>query len=221
MINWQKLKREVRIFIAALVFALLLAGSLLFLNLQAADQWQQSKNQLLQATQRFHTASDQKLILAQYQKRFQALKNQQVFGDEQRIGWIETIQTSSNQHAIPSVKFSLDQRTSATLPGDIAGIAVYVSTMRLELSLLHEGDLYHLFADLDEQAKGLYGVKDCALKHATKENANNGFGSSLTGTCVLNWYTLGEIIEIQYDENGEPITTDQPVATYSAEGDDL
>ena len=219
MIDWKKIKREVQIFIAAVIFALLLAGILLSINLQTASDWRQANNQLSQATTRYHIANDQKLVLAQYQQRFNLLKTRNIVGDEQRIDWVETIQASSKRHLIPSVKFSLDQRAVATLPNDITNMGVLVSKMRLDMNLLHEGDLFNLFNDLDARANGLYGITSCNLKQEERQSADL-LSNRLNGTCELNWYTMGEVIEIQYDENGVPISTDQPVATYSAEGDD-
>lgn len=208
MIDWKKIKREVQIFTGALLFALVLAGAMLFMHQQTFSAWQQASNQVRQATLRYETASNQKLLLEQYQQRFNALKNSSVLGEEQRIDWVENIQASSNRHAIPSVKFSLDKRAAATLPDDAGNIAVYVSKMRLEMNLLHEGDLYNLFADLDARAQGKYGIKSCALKREGAQTADNVITSSLVGTCDLYWYTLGEPVEPQYDENGELIVPD-------------
>ncbi|MDQ1362196.1 MAG: hypothetical protein QG652_56 [Pseudomonadota bacterium] len=208
MIDWQKIRREIHIFIAALLFALTLGGTLLFIHQQSYTQWQQASNQQRQASIRLQTASNQKLLLEQYQQRFNALKTGNVLGEEQRINWVETIQQSSTRHAIPSVKFTLDQRATATLPEDITGITVYISKMRLDMNLLHEGDLYNLFADLDSRAQGLYGIKSCTLKHEGTPTSGSEITSSLNGNCDLYWYTLDEIIEPQYDENGEPIAPD-------------
>jgi hypothetical protein len=206
MIDWQKIKREVHIFIGALLFALLLAGVLLYLHQQTFSEWQQATNQVRQASLRYETASNQKLLLEQYQQRFNALKNSNVLGEEQRIDWVETIQASSTRHAIPSVKFSLEQRTTATLPDDVTGMTVYLSKMHLDMNLLHEGDLYNLFADLDSSARGKYGIKNCSLKREGTQTSDNVISSSLNGTCDLYWYTMNEPVEPQYDENGELIT---------------
>jgi hypothetical protein len=218
MIDWKNLKREIQIFIAALLFAVFAAGTLLFIQQNTGTQWQQTRNQLQQATQRYQTASDQKLILEHYQQRFTALKNSNILGEEQRIDWVEAIQSSSTRHAIPSVKFSLSQRASAELPEDVTSIAVYVSQMRLEMNLLHEGDLYNLFADLDNGAQGIYGIKSCALKQEGKQAIESTFTSSLNGICELYWYTMGEVVEQQYDENGEPIA---PETMLQNEGEEI
>ena len=203
MIDWKYLKREVRIFIAALLFALILVGVLLFLNQQTAAQWHKANLQLRQAESRLQTASNQKTILELYKQRFQALKNRNIFGDEQRLDWVETIQAASKRHAIPSVKFNLEHRGIANLPADVTDLTVFASTMHLELKLLHEGDLYNLLADLDQNAQGLYAVNECALRYTS---------SSLEGTCLLNWYTLSEVVEQQYDESGNPIEPDADMA---------
>ena len=203
MIDWKYLKREVRIFIAALLFALVLVGILLFLNQQTAAQWHKANLQLRQAESRLQTASNQKTILELYKQRFQALKNRNIFGDEQRLNWVETIQAASKRHAIPSVKFNLEHRGIANLPADVTDLTVFASTMHLELKLLHEGDLYNLLADLDQNAQGLYAVNECALRYTS---------SSLEGTCLLKWYTLSEVVEQQYDESGNPIEPDADMA---------
>lgn len=212
MIDWKYLKREVRIFIAALLFALVLVGILLFLNQQTAAQWHKANLQLRQAESRLQTASNQKTILELYKQRFQALKNRNIFGDEQRLDWVETIQAASKRHAIPSVKFNLEHRGIANLPADVTDLTVFASTMHLELKLLHEGDLYNLLADLDQNAQGLYTVNECALRYTSSSRANNVFSSSLEGTCLLNWYTFSEVVEQQYDESGNPIEPDADMA---------
>lgn len=217
MIDWQKLKREVQIFIGGLLFALLLAGVTLYIQQQTAEHWQQSRNQLMQAKLRYETASNQKLVLEKYQQRYVALQKKHVLGEEQRIDWIEVIQSSSTRHGIPSVKFNLDQRNMATLPEDITNIAVYTSKMRLEMELMHEGDLYNLLADLDERAQGLYGINNCLLKHDVNHNADNVVLSNLSGTCELAWYMMGEQIEQQYDENGNPIAPEEMTQDGSEE----
>lgn len=208
MIDWQRLKTEVRIFIAALVFALVLVGSLLYFNVQSTDHWQQANNQLRQASMRYKVASDQKLLLAKYQQRFNVLTGRHIVGNEQRIDWVETIQASSKRHMIPSVRFSLDQRTTAALPDDIGNMTVYVSKMRLEMNLLHEGDLFNLFDDLDTRANGLYAVTSCSLKQESRLATVDALGNRLNGNCELNWYTMGEVVETQYDEFGNPMDPD-------------
>lgn len=218
MIDWQRLKRQVRFFIAAVVFALLLVGTLLYLNQETGSHWQQSNNQLRQATMRYKLASDQKLLLTKYQQRFNALKKQNIVGDEQRIDWVETIQSSSKRHLIPSVKFTLDQRTPATLPDDVSNIAVYVSRMRLDMNLLHEGDLFDLFADLDARANGLYGISKCNLKQETTNKSADVLTNRLDSNCELYWYTMGEVIETQYDESGNPI---EPDANMQDSGEEI
>ncbi|MBI3187162.1 MAG: hypothetical protein HYZ31_04710 [Gammaproteobacteria bacterium] len=221
MIDWQRLKREVHFFLAALVFALLLIGTLLYLNLQTSAQWQQGNKQLQQATMKYRVANDQKIMLALYQQRFTTLNKRHVLGDEQRIDWIETIQASSKRHIIPSVKFSLDQRMPATLPDDINNVAVYVSKMRLDMNLLHEGDLFNLFDDLDNRADGLYGISNCTLKQEARDKSIDALNNSLTGSCELNWFTMGEVVEIQYDENGEPITPEDSMLSDDAGSEDI
>jgi hypothetical protein len=214
-LEWKKLHRELRLFGIALMLSLGVLSVVWYFYQQADQQYRQASNQLSQAQMRYQQANDKKQLLEVYEKRFKALQKQNVFGEEQRIDWIENLQASSDRHKIPSVKFELSQRTmldSAELGELGSGLSAYYSKMELDMSLLHEGDLFALLSDLDTYAKGLNAAQKCQLK---KEPG--GLAAGVSGRCELYWYTFSEPREIIYDENGNPVPQDDMTA-MTAEG---
>ena len=67
--------------------------------------------------------------------------------------------------------------------------------MKLELAMLHEGDLLILFDSFTEQKTSPFIVRQCEI---TRQNAN--IGSSLTpnmlAKCELDWITIHEPINV-------------------------
>ncbi|MGH6830378.1 MAG: hypothetical protein ACREDG_04420, partial [Methylocella sp.] len=64
------------------------------------------------------------------------------------------------------------------------------STMKLDLGLLHENDLASLLQDLDENAPGIYTVKECTLKRAQNVVAEDPDAENDKAECDLLWFTL-------------------------------
>ena len=65
--------------------------------------------------------------------------------------------------------------------------------MMLEMRMLHEGDLFRMFEELDKKAKGLFEIKVCnlqresdmALMHTSEVTDKN-----IRAMCELIWYTF-------------------------------
>ena len=197
MIDWQKIKREVQYFVAALVSVVILLGISLYYHQQHEAEWQQNKRKLIQTKIKYKQSKDREKLLAEYEKKFNELKDSGIYGEEQRIHWIETIQKSTEERRIPSVKFNINQRVKLNrdnLQESLEGIDIHLSKMKLEFELLHEGDLFGLFQDLDREANGLHMVNNCYIKNNTRELSvlESNTRSNFVGHCELLWFTLDE-----------------------------
>lgn len=204
MIDWMKIKTEVRYFVVALVSCALMLAISLYYHQQRDASWQAAKRNLTQQKIKYQQARDRVSLLQAYENHFNKLKSQGVYGEEQRIQWIETIQSSADKHRIPSVKFNIDQQSKLDKDGlvDLSGIDVYQSKMNLDFHLLHEGDLFALLSDLDRHAHGLNTVNKCVVKNNFSELNSVVDSPSLanfSGFCELYWYTLDE----EREDDGE------------------
>ena len=87
---------------------------------------------------------------------------------------------------VASVLVLLRPKATATdLTGDLE---LRGSKMKLQMDLLHEGDLLNFLNDL--KRKGFYTVQECKVKRAGAESESAHL--PLAAECFIYWLTLGE-----------------------------
>ncbi len=129
--------------------------------------------------------------------RYQALKARGYIGPEKRLDWIETIARIKTARRI----FKLDYEFAPQRPVDagiVAGGAaaggheIMSSQMKLQLQLLHEGELLTFLAELRDSVQALIQVRSCAMERIARGNADPGNNAQLKVECMLEWITLKE-----------------------------
>ena len=121
-----------------------------------------------------------------------------VVGDERRLEWTELLKDVSARRRLSGLRyeFSPQRALDATSAGASAARAAtppdqdaYVSTLTLEVDLLHEDDLIHLLDDLRAQASALVQVKRCSVARLPQTN-DGPRRANLHAACQLDWITL-------------------------------
>ena len=129
--------------------------------------------------------------------RFQALKERGYIGPEKRLDWIETLARIKTSRRI----FKLDYEFAPQRPVDAAlvsggaaagGFEIMASQMKLELQLLHEGELLTFLAELRNSVQALIQVRSCAIERIPAGTADRGRNAQLKADCTLEWITLKE-----------------------------
>lgn len=142
-------------------------------------------------------ASEEQQELRDKIGRFQALKARGYIGPEQRLDWIETIARIKAARRI----FKLDYEFAAQRPADAiilpggasaGGFEIMSSQMRLELQLLHEGELLAFLAELRDAVQALVQVRSCSVERLAPDNTDRGSKAQLRAECTLEWITLRE-----------------------------
>ncbi|HEY9200200.1 MAG TPA: hypothetical protein VIQ81_01270 [Gammaproteobacteria bacterium] len=208
MNHLKPLQKELLIFIVCL----LLAAVVVFLSyttLQTARENRATQQQTLNAAKnRYYLAVKRKALLDEFSLRYAKLPQKNIVGDENRLSWVDTIETIAEQLPLPYLKYRIEKREPLddnALKKSFPGIDVFYSSMSLEMQLLHEGDLYRLLDQLQNKANGLFDVQRCSM------HKNNAVGSSVlesrtsknfSSVCVLNWYTLQAAAKRQPDAKG-------------------
>ena len=67
---------------------------------------------------------------------------------------------------------------------------VYSSQMRLDLGLLHEGDLVRLLARMHDSVSGLFGVSGCSMTREADPFKQAGDATNVQASCILNFITI-------------------------------
>jgi hypothetical protein len=96
---------------------------------------------------------------------FEQMRRYGMVGDQNRIDWIESIARIKNSRKLFEIRYNIEAQRSLDYPGVVAtGAADFVvSRMRLNMLLLHEGDLLNFLADLQAAGKGHVSVRRCTV----------------------------------------------------------
>jgi len=190
--DWRKLRYP----ILGLGGALVIVGLLVSL----ADQYrtkneiavQTQQNLLNQARQKFQSSGLEKETIMQYLPAYNDLLASGFIGEERRIEWIERLRQIHAQHKLFSIDYSIglqEDYKPSFLP-NMGTFVLHRSIMKLDLDMLHEGDLLSLLDGLHEQTAPFI-VRDCEIKRPIGAVVNSKvLTSNLKATCEIDWLTL-------------------------------
>lgn len=184
LIQWALLS-----FGVAVVISLIVAFSSNEYAGQAAKDLHDAQSQLNDARNRLAAAQDDKSNMATYANEYGALKANKIIGDEQRLDWIEGMETIRRQNLVTDFRYTIaPQKNYSGKPTlDSGNFDVHYSEMKLQFDLLHEVQLLDFFAALRSQIKGWYQLEGCTLRRTDSgENA----AAHLSAECSGGWITL-------------------------------
>lgn len=128
---------------------------------------------------------------------YQNLRARGVLGEERRLDWVETIKQIKLDRRIYDVRYSIEPRRTLDLPGvrPEPGIDLLMSRVRLEASLLHEGDLFDLLDDLRSRLAPVVVVRSCSMGRTERSRVETGSGARLKADCVIDLVTIRDTKE--------------------------
>lgn len=112
-----------------------------------------------------------------------------IIGNEQRLDWVEMIRDIKTARKLLDVQyeFAPQQALSQFASG---GYTFQSSTMRLQMKLLHEGDLLGFINDLRDQAKAYVRVRSCNVTRTQRSATGTAEAALLQAECTLDWVTI-------------------------------
>lgn len=201
VINWNDLKSEISLLaIIMLISSLLATGSFLF-KFYLNKKNQEHLITLQKQENKIAIAEDRLKLLKLYRKKFLKLKKSGIEGDENRLAWIEQINKVTEHFQIPRVKYRILKKEPVfdnRLTEPLDGLQVYKSSMPVELTLLHEGDLINLLYYLSQNQSGLFSITYCNISKLQDQKEKNQLltTGNLDGKCLLNWFSIQELNDI-------------------------
>ncbi|MFN4325685.1 MAG: hypothetical protein ACK4FP_07330 [Azonexus sp.] len=145
----------------------------------------EAKSRLEQRLRQFHS---EELDLKTRLQSLQRLQGSGILGDEQRLDWLEQLRDTQRALRLPGMKYEFAAQTP--LPGNIpGGPAWFNSPLRLQLRLVHEGDLLDFLDRIQQQAKALVIVRSCKLAPPSGPTERPDTPTGLTAECELDWLT--------------------------------
>ncbi len=133
-------------------------------------------------------------MVEQYLRRYEHFKTIGFVGHESRLDWIETVRTTAESLSLPRVSYSFEPQLEVTPPvrssGNVNGLEIRVSHVRLELGLKHEVDLLRFFDALQRQAPGLIKVDECTLSWNSDRDRGIVAANNLSASCAIQLYSV-------------------------------
>jgi len=193
--DWQKLQTPLLVLVAVVIAAVLLFGLAQNYNASQQEALQKQQTQLNAARQRYQSSGAEKEMIIEYLPRYQSLINKGFVGEERRIEWVENLREQHKAHKLFGIKYSIshqDKFTPAFAP-NLGGFVLHRSVMKLELDMLHEGDLLQLTESLGANNTAPFILRDCEITRLTDTSVLSAqLVANLHAQCDLDWLTLRE-----------------------------
>ena len=175
-----------------------LVGAGAGLILWAQHEQQAAQRQLAAARAERSQAQERLTRIAEEEKEvndklavYRRLKGLHILGEEQRLEWADAMTRIRTSRELLDVRYLVDrQRVISTVAGKPAGVEFYASTMKVEIALLHEGDLLTFLRDLRDSGNAYYSVKRCAITRTGAAPTGTSIMPRLRAACEIDLITI-------------------------------
>jgi hypothetical protein len=179
----------------ALGSAMALAGLIILLFAQrihikteaeAKAAMQERQNMQARLTQ----VRQEKLEITDRLEEYKRLLQRGVIGKEKRLDWIDALVVTKEENKLPDLKYSIDPQKRLGYPqiSATAEVETMTSPMKLDMTLVHEGDLFRVLLGLRRALPAHFLVEDCSIQRPVSPGAN----ARLNATCKANVVTIRE-----------------------------
>jgi len=151
-----------------------------------------AQSQLNDARNRLNAANDDQKNMAIYAGEYGALIEHKIIGDNHRLDWMEGLEKIRQKNLAVDFRYIISpQKIHAPQPAiDSGNFDIHYSEMKLQLDLLHEGQLLDFFSALRSQIKGWYQLEGCTLQRTDTNGGEPTIASSIKAECTGGWITL-------------------------------
>ncbi len=192
-IDFHFLKRTLILLAIAIVFSV----SLAFIGWQYEDAQYEAYQQGVQSLRRTHTQYKDLVndidLLEQYTVKYSDYKSTGLVGGERRLSWIESLESTNAILKLPKITYNLLPQQGFERPGFKVDRSVEVksSPMELNMSILHEADIFSLIDVLSSSISNLFTVDGCSI--SLQGQVGRTFDTkraNLNANCVIRWISI-------------------------------
>lgn len=190
--DWHKLRSPLLVLtiIAALVTAVVVIAQRY--SQQQAAALEKQQRLLHAAEQRYLTSGSERALITTYLPQYQQLMASGFVGEERRIEWVDALRVQQQRLNLFAIKYNIGQQEDykPIFAADLGGFVMRRSVMKLDLDLLHEGDILYLISALARSATP-FMLRDCAISRL-RTAQSQALVASLHAQCELDWLTVLE-----------------------------
>ena len=192
-IDWHYLKKTLIFFVVAVLLAASLGTAGYYYEMKRLDTYNQSVSKLRATHGKYRTMVSDLDLLEQYRAKYSDYRATGLVGEERRLSWIESLQSTNQVLKLPALTYSLLPQEDFNRPGlkVTKNVDVKSSPMELSMALLHEEDVFALLEGLRLSIKNLFTVDSCRLSRTSGVEASWSTKSpNMRSVCVLRWVTI-------------------------------
>lgn len=204
--DWRKLQSPLLMLVITVIVVALLVLVAQNYNVEQEAALQTQQNLLNAARQRYQSSGMEKDAITEYLPQYQTLINKGFVGEERRIEWVEALREQQKNNKLFGIKYSINQQEDfkPSFAPNLGGFVLHRSIMKLDLDMLHEGDLLLLTESLSLKNAAPFMLRDCEI---TRLNSGGILSKQLIANlhaqCQIDWITAREPAPMQ------PISTVQ------------
>jgi hypothetical protein len=180
----------------ALLLALLAAGAGLNYWMQmeqraARQQLGAAHAERAQARERLTRIADEEKEVKDKLEVYRRLKSLHILGEEQRLEWADAMTRIRTSRELLDLRYLVErQRVLVSVPGKPANVDFFASNMKVDIALLHEGDLLAFLRELRESGNAFYAVKRCLITRTGTAPTGLSIVPRLRADCDIDLITI-------------------------------
>lgn len=180
----------------ALLMALLAAGGSLIYWMEreqraAGQQLAAARTERAQARERLTRIAEEEKEVKDKLEVYRRLRSLHILGEEQRLEWADAMARIRTGRELLDLRYTVArQRTLVSVPGKPASVDFFASTMKVDIALLHEGDLLVFLRDLRDSGNAYYSVKRCMITRTGTAPTGLSIVPRLRGDCDIDLITI-------------------------------
>lgn len=161
--------RRLRMPIAAAIVLIALGAACLLTSgyyLDAArSEADASRQSRVTAQERVSRVAEEEREIHESLVYYEQMRQRGMVGEQSRLDWIESIAKIKNNRKLFEIRYNFDAQKPLDYPGIVVtGAADFVvSRLKLDMLLLHEGDLLNFLVDLQANIKAHVSVRSCTV----------------------------------------------------------
>lgn len=181
---------------AIALLLLLAAGAALIWTVQRthADESRQlaaARVERVQARERLSRIAEEEREVKQKIEVYRRLKDLNIIGEERRLEWVDAMTRIRTQRELLDLRYLVErQRLLNSVAGKPASVDFHASTMKVDLALLHEGDLLGFLSDLRASGNAYYSVQRCTINRTGQAVAGAVMAPRLRANCQIDLITI-------------------------------
>lgn len=184
---------------AALILIGIDAASLIVSDnrlVEARKAQKAAQDQLRSTRDRVSRVAEEEREIRDNLVHFEKMASRGMVGAEKRLEWIESIAAIRQRRRLFEIRYTVDAQRVVDYPGIVQarksdGATFVASKLKLEMQLLHEGDLLDFLADLQSAGNSLVSPRSCSISRVEGSGGGGGpMRPRLRASCVVDMITL-------------------------------